>query len=217
MVVVMPLIIADADAGSSAGRMMTAMPRLFIAVPLEGEPPAPLAQVLQRLRAIGRPVKMAEPGPLHVTVAFLGDVDGAITPDLTEAMRETAAGVAAASTVQLRGLGAFPDIRRPSVVWCGMADVAWMVDLEARLRPWLDALGLPLDDRPFHPHVTLARMSLRDRRDRVPGALAELLQQHADTDFGAAAIGGLCLIQSELTPKGAIHTTIETVRLKGDG
>ena len=131
------------------------MARLFFAL----WPPEEEARALGALAAElaaesgGRAVPVAK---IHLTLAFLGSVEGGARP----AVLAAATGLrASAFTLALDEVGAF---RRAGVAWAGMSSPpARLLRLQARLAERLGAAGFTIDDRPFAPHVTLARRTLR--------------------------------------------------------
>jgi len=149
------------------------------------------------------------PGNLHLTLKFLGQVGeeriGPIVDALTRAVSSTKAFEA-----RVQGLGAFPSLTRPRVVWAGVTEGAdQMVDLAGRVDAALAALGFAPDARPFSPHVTLGRV-------RQPGrnpALADALQAAAGREFGRIRIAGASLMRSELSPRGARYTELAALKL----
>jgi 2'-5' RNA ligase len=114
-------------------------------------------------RAYGQPRWVRVDG-LHLTLRFLGAPPDVRQQELGAALKLAADGVAA-FTVSLNGGGTFPHPAAPRVLWIGIKDGAPQLGvLAARLSVELQRLGWPPDDRPFQPHLTLART------DGVPGA-----------------------------------------------
>jgi len=141
---------------------------------------------------------------IHLTIRFLGEV-----PD-PEPVAAAAAEVAARHApfdVSLKGVGAFPDPRRPRVVWVGLGEgeeaaAALARDIEASVV----ALGFPAEERPWSAHITLGRF--RDRPPKPP---------HFDPlrEFGRARADRLVFFRSVLTPKGALHEPFRELSLLG--
>lgn len=132
--------------------------RAFLAV-------APDEEARSRLDAVGRElrrrvphgVSWVAPSLLHLTLAFLGEVDPTRGDSAMESAREVAAG-AAPFDVTLAGLGAFPDELAPRVVFASVAEGrARLAALADELAAALRARGFALDERAYNPHVTLAR------------------------------------------------------------
>jgi 2'-5' RNA ligase len=111
-------------------------------------------------------------------------------------------------TVQFAGLGAFPNLRRISVVWVGIT--RGQEELEGifqQLEPKLRKIGLSPDNKGFSPHMTIARVKSGINRE----ALAKYIESMRDRDFGQIAVAAVRLKKSTLTPKGPIYTTIHEV------
>jgi 2'-5' RNA ligase len=184
------------------------MIRAFIAIDVPAAPP--LKPVLAALSRMGRAVRPVPDGPLHVTLKFLGDIDPTFVPQLAQALSQAAVG-SPELTVELRGIGAFPDAHRPNVIWVGCDDAPELKALVQRMEDELSAIGIPRESRTFHPHATLARVKVRP-----PGDLADLLHAHAATHFGDAGVKEAKLYQSELTPRGPRYTVLARIPL-GEG
>ena len=108
------------------------------------------------------------------------------------------------------GLGAFPSVTRPRVVWAGVAGGApALTELAGRVERACVALGLPPETRPFSPHITLGRV----RAPRRDARLADLLAAAARDAFGRSRVEGLALMESELSPRGARYTERASARL----
>jgi RNA 2',3'-cyclic 3'-phosphodiesterase len=154
--------------------------RLFVAL----EPPAALARELcARTRAaLGSGWRVPAPGHLHLTLAFLGDTPEARLAAIGSALAEALRG-RAAPELRLTGTGAFPDLRRPRVVWAGLEEpserAGRLAALRAAVVAALGAAGAPFDDKPFAPHLTVARP--RGPRAAVPAAFRELALELAWT------------------------------------
>jgi 2'-5' RNA ligase len=135
------------------------MKRLFIGIEIEGEARPATEALLTRLRdeVVHQAVRWVRPEKAHVTVLFLGHVPEDRLPAIEAACAMAAPNVDAFE-LTLSGLGGFPDLRRPRVVWLGLEDSPALHALHATFR---DALAdrASLEDRPFQPHVTLARVS----------------------------------------------------------
>jgi 2'-5' RNA ligase len=151
---------------------------------------------------------------LHVTVRFLGDVREAALPALREALAAAATAVpASAADLRARGFGAFPSARAPRVLWAGIDDpAATIAALEREVTARLLPLGFPREERPYTPHVTVARVQddRRRGRGRRGGASSPSpLVLPADPVLGPAfAVLDLSLVESELTPQGSRYRTL---------
>jgi 2'-5' RNA ligase len=188
--------------------------RSFIAILLTDAVREAVAAATERLRPLCGAVAWVPPQNLHVTLQFLG---GQSEERLAaaEAGLDDAAARSAPIDVTVHGIGAFPGLERPRILWIGMAQGALEVRaLQARVADALAAQGFPREDRPWHPHLTIGRVfdERRWRRDAGP-PLRSALAQLATTTFGTLPIAEVALMRSDLSPAGARYTTRRAVRL----
>ena len=188
--------------------------RCFIAISLPDRVKDGLKQLQVELKAGGATsIKWVDPYSIHLTLKFLGSVDGAKISPITAAMTEAVEGVPPFS-LKVEGLGAFPNLRRAQVVWVGVSgEVDRLAHLQQRLEDELVGLGFAPERRGFTPHLTLARV-----RDRVSAGEREGLGQLiADTKFetaGSFPVEAVSLMRSQLTREGAIYSRISAAGLK---
>lgn len=181
------------------------MIRAFIAVKLEAT--QEVRRLLTRLNTMGRGVRPVAADKLHVTLKFLGDTDESLLPQIKTHLAETVSGRSAID-VRLVGVGAFPNAKRPAVIWIGLHDAQPLSEIAAALDARLEPLGFARERRAFQPHLTLTRL-----RSRPPEAMFELLAEHGTTGYGTARIDSVELMQSELLPGGSRYTELQSVRL----
>ncbi|MBI4637242.1 MAG: RNA 2',3'-cyclic phosphodiesterase [Candidatus Rokubacteria bacterium] len=188
---------------------MTAAVRSFVAVLLDPDTRAALGTAIERLRRAGRGVAWVVPDNLHVTLKFLGQVDEARLGEVASALAAAAAGVAAFDFV-VQGLGAFPSVDRPRVVWAGAGEGAGaLVTLASRVEEALGPLGFAAEARPFSPHVTLGRL----RAPRRDPALAAALGASPGQVFGRIRAARVSLMRSDLSPRGARYSELAAAAL----
>lgn len=185
--------------------------RLFVAVWLPGEARAEAAGVLDRLAVAAPDVRWAPPESLHVTLAFLGDVDEPRIPALEECIGRALAG-APAFELALGPAGRFPAQGPARVVWLGLEvgrkEIAALASrLERRLVP---AGFLAPSDRPFRAHVTLGR----PKGARGFGRPADLLDGVRPCG-GAVRVEEVTLAESRLTPRGSQYEAMARFPLTG--
>jgi len=184
---------------------------MFIAVAVDEAIVARVTAVQQVLRRAAPRVSWVKPAGMHLTLKFLGDVPEAGVPPLGDALRAAVA-PHVPFRLALAGTGAFPDWRRPRVVWAGVADGAEpLAALAASVEHALAPLGLPPERRPFSPHLTLGRIKEPDGLD----ALLRLAQAHGRDDFGAMTVREVTLYRSDLSPQGATYTPCARAPLAG--
>jgi 2'-5' RNA ligase len=177
--------------------------RCFLALKMPAE--TALRRILKELAAMGRALKAVEPDHLHVTLKFFA----AVEPEVVEGINAIAATVASRherGQITLSGLGVFPHAQRPNVIWAGLdgPGARTLSALASDLDEPLEKIGLTREDRPFQPHLTLARV-----KARPPEALRELLARNTTTVFGTAAVDEIELIRSELGSEGSRYTVLE--------
>ncbi len=183
--------------------------RAFIAI----RPAAGLYQACTGVAAAGRglPMRWVRPESVHLTLKFLGDVPVGAIPAIHQALRQAAEGLVTFS-VSARGLGCFPNATRPRVLWMGLDDPRReLLQLQRRIGSTLAALGISAEERPFRPHLTLARA----RGTRVGEELDALLSEYKNHVFGDLFVSQIHLMRSDLYEKGAVHTPLHSVALQG--
>ncbi len=176
---------------------MPASLRTFLGVRIAASPA--VEALLRAMRPLGRGLSLTTVDKLHLTLKFLGDTPESQLPDILREMTAAAATVGA-HTVSLTGLGAFPNAQRPHVVWIGISPADVLERLAGELDRRLEPLGFAPEARPFHPHLTVARI----RDVSVPG-LRELLIAESSTVFGEASMARLELFESRLGPLGSSY------------
>ena len=180
--------------------------RLFFAVELPAEVRSRVARYAEGLRArapadVRASWERAE--KLHLTLKFIGEVEA----ERAEGLKIAAASACAGGepfAVTIAGTGAFPPRGAPRVLWLGVADSGGgLARLHARLEEECAAEAFPREQRPFRPHLTLARL-------RAPAGAARLAHLHSCSDFGPETftVGELVLVRSELGPGGSRHTPL---------
>lgn len=180
--------------------------RTFVAVKIPV--PSALQPVLRSLATMNWPVSAVSPDNLHVTLKFLGDTPAESRDAIQNQIAESVIGQPP-FVLRVAGLGAFPHVDRPSVVWAGLCDAEPLLSLAQLLEGALELLGFAREPRPFHPHLTLARV-----KGRPPGELFELLRRHVDTDFGTVEIASIEFMRSDRERDGAHYSTLAKCRLR---
>ena len=167
--------------------------RLFVAIPL----PEDLSEDLGRICAGVPGAKWVSPENLHITLRFIGEVDGATFQDIAAAL-----GGVAGDRFELRldGVGQFGDRRRVRTLWAGLEPSEPLKQLQGRIETALQGSGLEPERRKFHAHVTLARLK-NAPLDRA----ARYLADHSAYRSRSFSVDGFVLFQSHLGSAGAIY------------
>jgi 2'-5' RNA ligase len=165
-----------------------------------------------RLQQLDRCVRWTPASNLHLTLRFLGEIDDLQRRVLEDALA-TLVGKHSRLLLEAGGLGCFPNTRRPSVIWCGIqGDGTALARLQADIEHTARRIGLPAEEKAFAPHLTIGRLqrSATGRQLQAVGAAVLHLGATAVTPVEPATtpVGELLLMQSELTPTGAIYTPL---------
>ena len=190
--------------------------RTFIAVDLDED----LGHALQRLQdqlrdqTAPRSVRWVRPEGIHLTLKFLGDTELPQVEAVKAAVAEAAAEIGPFSFA-VRGLGCFPNARRPRVLWVGVEEpTGALVRLRDAVEAHVAPLGFPTERRSFHPHLTLGRVHRRASKSEVR-EIGDLVTHSLVGDVGQMAVEQVSYIRSELTPQGAVYTTLLAATLQG--
>jgi len=186
--------------------------RLFVAIELDDRARAAIAerqQHVQQAVGVGRDRTWISPERMHLTLAFLGDVK---EPHSSEVIRVTASPLDAAPfTLGFGGVGAFPPRGAPRVIWIGTTTgSAEAIAVQRIVAERLRGVGVAVESRRFHPHITLARWRGARPADRTRiGAIdegGEVARVHVDH---------VTLFESRLSPRGPTYTAVSRATLSG--
>jgi len=180
--------------------------RSFIAFDIEDENIVRnISKVQSMLLETGADLKIVKPENIHITVRFLGNVSPGMIDRISSEMEKVSF---SPFDVEVKGLGAFPNLRRINVVWAGIGRGAdELRSIYYQLEPRLQRLGFRPDNKSFSPHLTIARV----RSGRNKGELAKLIMDLEEYRFGVFRAKCLRLKKSVLTPKGPIYSTLREV------
>lgn len=184
--------------------------RAFIGVDLPAEVRSRLADMQAALRATGADAGYPKAADLHLTLAFLGD----ILPDTARAIAGALDRIAAAMppfAFRVAGAGCFGPAAAPRVVWAGVPACPPLQTLQLRVTDAVRALGVPLEDRPFAPHITLARI----RGVRNLPALTSAVSSFRSNLFGEVQVSRIILMRSNLDLPHTRYTEESAAHLKG--
>jgi 2'-5' RNA ligase len=202
--------------------------RLFVALDLPDETRHAICEAMHALQSLFRadpkssPVRWARPEGMHVTLKFIGHVGDPADPsdeqNILSSICTALSKVHSPRPVEMnfRGMGFFPDTRRPRVMWCGVEASPNFASLAADIDRSLEPLGIAENEKAAVPHITLARFKPPNR------AVASLTQATADllraaeeinsTSFGASSASEFHLFESFLKPSGAEYKCVRTFR-----
>ena len=177
--------------------------RTFVALELPEKLKESIVQLQRHLECSGADVKWVRTSGFHLTMKFLGSVPQANVPDIIDAL-EPITGHHHRMRITVRGVGAFPNQRKPRVVWVGMKGSESLNPLQADIEKAMDRIGFEPEARPFIPHLTLGRVkSLKGHRE-----LVNALKEQADWSTEEFELTRLHLMKSELHSRGAVYTSL---------
>lgn len=185
--------------------------RLFLAAELPDSVLKTLSQKMNELRRDVPRAKWVARDELHVTLVFLGDVASEQIPALCENVQPVCERWAPFS-VRIQGLSAFPNLNRPRVFWAGVDQGAdLLASLQDELAASLEPLGFVRESRPFHPHVTLARLEANRRQRPEP---LRLTPSDLTWTAGCFPITDVKLLRSDLSaPSGKRYSVMASFPL----
>lgn len=187
------------------------MIRTFLAIELPKPILKKIEEVQGDLRSAHADVRWVNPEKIHLTLKFFGNIEESridlILKSIEEPIRNTLP-----FSLKVRGVGAFPDLKNPRVVWMGLVDGKGVVGaFQKQIESQSGKIGFQSEDRPFHPHLTLGRMkSSRGKED-----LVGRMEKHIEEEFGDFPVEGVVLFKSDLRPAGPIYTPLKELRLGG--
>ena len=142
---------------------------------------------------------------MHLTLKFLGDQDEKKVEGLCSSLRDALSNNGPFD-ITVEGVGAFPDMRHPKVVWLGVKEPGPLIVLADKVDSTVKGLKLKADDKRFSPHITVGRVTGRTN-------LKEFFGKYEETVFCSFTCDHVDVMKSVLTPKGAIHSVIERIDL----
>ncbi len=178
--------------------------RAFLGVPLTAELQETIHSLQNTLKARIRDIRWSRPENLHLTLHFFGETE----QENLEKIRVSMLSVKRCHRpfqVDVIGLGAFPSLRRPRVIWLGLNPQDQLEQLHSDCQRVVREAGLVTDSRPYSPHLTIGRARQRANELTALGAKLE------DKLIGHLPVDGLVLYESRLRPGGAEHIPLFTI------
>lgn len=187
--------------------------RLFVAINFPDVVKQSLGTFINHLRDLTADAKWVEAGNLHLTVQFLGNVPEDQVPAVVTALNRSVAGVAS-FRLNVSGVGVFPSVQRPRVLWAGVeGETSALIRLHRQVQRELEQLGFEPENRRFSPHLTLARVrsplgfpAVMEKAEEIAGKKGK---------FGSADIVSVDLMLSELSPRGPQYSVLARIPIAG--
>jgi len=182
--------------------------RAFVAVDLEPQTVQKIAEAIVRLRPRIPGIRWLPPANFHLTLKFLGDIDEAKVEPIAAALERDLCPFSC-FTINAKGLGVFPDLKRPRILWVGLIG-GELNALASRVEKALFPFGFAAERRAFAPHLTVGRWR---QFDGSPKELGDEIEKWRGHDFGRSKIDEVILFQSVLKQEGAVYRPLKTVAL----
>ncbi|MDO8930126.1 MAG: RNA 2',3'-cyclic phosphodiesterase [Bacteroidota bacterium] len=185
--------------------------RLFIGAPIESGKATKQAGIWKNDRQLNsNQLNWTKPENWHITLFFLGDTTVSKISLLQNLIDESFNGIKAFKT-ELSGLGVFPNLNNPKVLWMGLTDIQPLLPGRNQLGELLQQNGFPFDNKPLKPHLTLARIKFMENRT----VFDSLLNDYKEFSFGSVEIDRVVLYESILTPHGSVYKPVFEKQLIG--
>jgi 2'-5' RNA ligase len=193
--------------------------RLFIALDITDAIRERIVRFMEGVTGFAPDARWAKPESLHVTLKFIGEQPESA---LEQIKLSLATVQSSAPEINFRGYGFFPTAKSPRVFWIGLDAGPQLGALATAIDGSMAEVGIPKEDRPFSPHLTLARSpggSGSPRRDSTDSPnrnfrhLQEKLAARPAPEFGAMTAREFFLYQSQLSPKGSKYTKLAGITL----
>ena len=195
--------------------------RIFIGIDLDPEVRARIGRFLEGVEGFAPDARWMRPESLHITLKFIGEQPPEQVEAITERLRRVES---TAFEIRAGGHGFFPTAKAPRVFWIGIHAGPQLAELAGSIDIATTELGIPHEERPYSPHLTLARAgagrrsgSPKWRKDDGPNATFAVLEKRlaamADLDFGKMTAREFILYQSQLSPAGSKYTKLQRFAL----
>lgn len=186
--------------------------RAFLAVDPPQEVLNEIVRIQDRLKKVVQgDIRWVRSGGIHLTLKFFGNISESDSANISRVIKNNIVNIKP-FTLNTRRVGAFPDVKRPRVLWLGMdGDTDILISLQRGIDGGLQDCGFKKEDRPFRPHLTLAR--IKEPKGLI--GLAKIIEKSEDYTAGSFIVGGLNLFKSNLTPQGAVYTKLAYFQFAG--
>lgn len=185
--------------------------RLFFAVEIPRNIQKQIYDSLAGLRMQIPDIRWTSQDNLHITLKFLGEVQESMLTKIQECARICVSGIQSGTfDITFSGIGAFPGVKRPRVIWCGIREKVRTLSLLAEgLETKLEPLGFKKEDRPYRPHLTIGKAGPEGKAK----GLENFILEYEKTIFAGISVNMISLMQSVLNPRGTVYQCIHQIYL----
>ena len=188
--------------------------RAFIAIDLSDETHHAIQDQAGRLRrSLGEDlVRWIPVSNIHLTLKFLGDIPDTHLDFLKQMLAQEVEAYSGFE-MQVGGLGAFPSVKRPRVLWIGLHAPAALTSIQRAVESGTARLGYEQEARAFSPHLTIGRVRQNASPDDLHKIRVELESQQLG-NIATSRVDSVQLFKSELQPGGAVYSRLFSAKLK---
>jgi len=184
--------------------------RLFAAIPLQ-EAVDSLAKVFEEFQPFDSYLKTVKENQFHLTLKFFGNLKSDDAQSVINAFDQWSPDKASFH-IDLKGLGVFPSLSKPSVIWAGLKDdEGSILDIYKDCENIFSSIGIEKESRTFHPHLTLYRIK---KHKEISQDLRDLVKEYKDQFFSTLQIQSIILYESKLHSYGPEYSEIKKIILK---
>lgn len=182
---------------------MSELARVFLSVDIENQALLPhISEIQNKLDTRRAKMKLVEIDNIHFTLRFLGDTALSRIDEIESCLRQIKV---EPFEIMVQGVGAFPNGRRPRVIWIGVSENAERIcDLKLEIDSHLKELGYKPEKQKFTPHATIARVRFVKDADGLVKNLDEIVNEAV----GPMIISKFTMKKSTLTPSGPIYESL---------
>src|SRR5208283_1647383 len=197
--------------------------RIFVGIDLDSEVRGRISRFLEGVASFAPEARWVHPESLHITLKFIGEQTAERVEAIAQRLRRVGG---SAFEIRFGGYGFFPTAKAPRVFWIGVHAGPELAELAENIDIATAELGVPREDRPYNPHLTLARAGGRsgspkrrkgDGPNRIFAVLDKRLAAMGELDFGAMAAREFILYQSQLSSGGSKYTKLQRFPLDRNG
>lgn len=168
-----------------------------------------ITKVLRPFRKLATPIKWTNTENIHLTLKFIGEVEPEVYQDI-ERVLTSAQYPVAEFPVRISGIGKFGRGPELNILWAGIEPSNPLETLYRQIEERLATIRIPKENRPFTPHITLAR----NKKNIDAKPYLRLIDQHRDTFISESAVKGFQIFKSDLSSVGPTYTILKEISLE---
>jgi len=186
--------------------------RSFLAIELPEPILKKIGEVQGDIRSTRAEVRWTNPEKIHLTLKFFGNIEESRIDPIFKSIEEPIRNTLPFS-LKVRGVGAFPHLKNPRVIWIGLVEEREILtSFQKQIETQLEKIGFQPENRPFHPHLTLGRMKSSRGKEELVGRM----ERYREVEFGDFQVERVVLFKSDLRSSGPIYTSLRDMKLGGD-